>query len=73
MAFSDESWLLLSSIVNEQNCRMKGSERLQQQHQTVSNSPSVSVWGTLSQREIFAPYLFENQTVTAESYNQVLC
>lgn len=65
---SDKCRFSLSRKVNKQNGWIWVSKRPKKVYRTPQIFFSVMVWCTLSQKEIIGPYLFENKTVTGQSY-----
>ena len=64
--FSDECSFSFYGVVNKQNCRTWGFERPQEVFEVPEGAQSLMVWCTISERGIFGPYLFENESITEE-------
>lgn len=72
MVFSDECRFLLSKIVNEQDCQIWHSERLQRVLQSIQDHPSISICCALSQSGINGPFIFINHIEKGERYINML-
>ena len=76
--FSNEMFPLMSASfhsqgrVNKQNCRIWGTEPMNQVNKVLQHSPSVMVWCVVSKYEIIGPYFFENENVTLHSNKRML-
>lgn len=70
--FSDEATFYVSGKVNRHNCRIWGSENPHGIREYERDSPKVNVWCALSCSEVFGPFFFVEQTVTAVTYLDML-
>ena len=70
--FSDEATFHLSGLVHKQNYRIWGLEKPTEVDQFERNSPKVNVWCAISSNCIVGPYFFEEATVTAQNYLNML-
>ena len=69
--FSDECNFSVLRRVTKQNCRLWGTERPTEVHEVTRHSPTVMVWCAVSEHEIIEPYIFENETITGNSYKRM--
>ena len=72
LVFSDEATFHLSGTVNRHNVRIWGTEHPHETVEHVRNSPKVNVFCAVSRNKIFGPFFFENDTVTGQSYLDML-
>ena len=63
--FSNECNFSLCGRLNKQNCRIWGSEPPNELYETLHNSPTITIWCTLSRNEIIG-------NVTGRTYNRML-
>ncbi|PNF40249.1 hypothetical protein B7P43_G07078 [Cryptotermes secundus] len=72
LIFSDEATFHLSGTVNRHNVRIWGTEH---PHETVEHerdSPKVNVFCAVSQDKVYGPFFFEGNTVTGQTYLDML-
>ena len=72
LALSDECKFSLTGSVKNKNCRIWGTERPDQVHETLQLSPYVMVWCAVTKYEIIAPLFFENENETQHSSKRML-
>ncbi|PNF40965.1 hypothetical protein B7P43_G08819 [Cryptotermes secundus] len=72
LIFSDEATFHLSGTVSRHNVRIWGTEH---PHETVEHerdSPKVNVFCAVSQDKVYGPFFFEGNTVTGQTYLDML-
>lgn len=72
MNFSKSGKFSLSGFVNNQDCRIWGSQRQQKVYEAPHNSPPVIIWCALSQTIVVRPYFLENENDWGQIYNEML-
>jgi hypothetical protein len=72
LIFSDEATFHLSGKVNRHNVRVWGSENPHATLEVERDSPKINVFCAVSERTVYGPFIFEEQTVTGQSYLEML-
>ena len=70
--FSDEAMFHLSGKVSHNNVRIWGLENPHEIVQHERDSQKISVFSAVSVRKIYGPFFFEGNTVTGNSYLEML-
>ena len=69
---SDEATFHLSGKVSRHNARIWGLENPREIVQHGRDSPKINVFSAVSVRKIYGPFFFEGNTVTGNSYLEML-
>jgi len=72
LVFSDEATFHLSGKVSRHNVRIWGFENPHEIVQHGRDSPKINVFSAVSVRKIYGPFFFEGNTVTRNSYLEML-
>jgi hypothetical protein len=70
--FSDEATFHLSGKVNRHNVRIWGSENPHATLEVERDSPKINAFCAVSERSVYGPFISEGQTVTGQSYLEML-
>lgn len=70
--FSDEWSYSLHKAVDEQNCRIWGSQRPKSVYKSSRRFPRLMVWYAISENEITDPYVLDDAGVTEDRYKNIL-
>ena len=72
LVFLDKCNFSLSGKEKKQNCRICGSERLNEAYETLCNSSSVIFQRAVSKNDIKVPRFFDNENVTGSTCKKML-
>jgi hypothetical protein len=70
--FSDEATFHLSGKVNRHNVRIWESENPHVTLEVERDSAKINVFFAVSERTVYGPFIFEGQTVSGQSYLEML-
>ena len=70
--FSDEAVFHLCGTVNRHNCRIWASERPSDFIEWEAFTPKVNVWIGVTNRKVYGPYFFDENTITSVVYLRML-
>jgi len=72
VCFPDEATFHISSVVNRHNVHIWGSENLHFVFQNEQGSPKVNVWCCLMHNKVIGPFFFNEPTISANVYLDIL-
>ena len=70
--FSDEAVFHVCGIVNRHNSRIWACERPSEFIEWETNTPKVNVWIGMTNKKIYGPYFFGENTINGEIYQRML-
>ena len=72
ICFLDEATFYVNGCVNRHNCRICGTEQLNDIHEYVRGSPKVNIWCGLLYDHVIGPFFFSEKTITGVVYLNLL-
>ena len=72
VCFSDEATFYVSGKINTHNVRIWGSEHPHVTRELHRNSPKVNIWCGMMHNQIIGPFFFNEETITANVYLDLL-